>query len=76
MDRQPAYLTHQEIETLNLIVSAYLDFAELQARSRQADRLSQAEAEAEERGGMIGGLKPYPEYKNSGVPWLKPAEIL
>src|ERR1700732_2990078 len=29
------YLTHQEIETLNLIVSAYLDFAELQARSRK-----------------------------------------
>jgi hypothetical protein len=27
------YLTHEEIETLNLIVSAYLDFAELQARS-------------------------------------------
>ena len=27
------YLTQQEIETLNLIVSAYLDFAELQARS-------------------------------------------
>jgi hypothetical protein len=26
------YLTHEEIETLNLIVSAYLDFAELQAR--------------------------------------------
>jgi len=30
------YLSHQEIETLNLIVSAYLDFAELQARSRKA----------------------------------------
>jgi len=29
------YLTHEEIETLNLIVSAYLDFAELQARSRK-----------------------------------------
>ena len=29
------YLSHQEIETLNLIVSAYLDFAELQARSRK-----------------------------------------
>ena len=29
------YLTHQEIETLNLIVSAYLDFAELQARGRK-----------------------------------------
>jgi hypothetical protein len=29
------YLTHSEIETLNLIVSAYLDFAELQARSRK-----------------------------------------
>jgi hypothetical protein len=29
------YLTYQEIETLNLIVSAYLDFAELQARSRK-----------------------------------------
>jgi hypothetical protein len=29
------YLTQQEIETLNLIVSAYLDFAELQARSRK-----------------------------------------
>jgi len=29
------YLTHPEIETLNLIVSAYLDFAELQARSRK-----------------------------------------
>lgn len=29
------YLTHDEIETLNLIVSAYLDFAELQARSRK-----------------------------------------
>jgi hypothetical protein len=27
------YLTREEIETLNLIVSAYLDFAELQARS-------------------------------------------
>jgi hypothetical protein len=29
------YLTHEEIQTLNLIVSAYLDFAELQARSRK-----------------------------------------
>jgi hypothetical protein len=29
------YLTKQEIEALNLIVSAYLDFAELQARSRR-----------------------------------------
>jgi hypothetical protein len=29
------YLTHEEIETLNLIVSAYLDFAELQARSQK-----------------------------------------
>jgi hypothetical protein len=29
------YLTQQEIETLNLIVSAYLDFAELQAHSRK-----------------------------------------
>jgi len=29
------YLTRPEIETLNLIVSAYLDFAELQARSRK-----------------------------------------
>jgi hypothetical protein len=28
------YLTHDEVETLNLIVSAYLDFAEIQARSR------------------------------------------
>jgi hypothetical protein len=27
------YLTHEEIETLDLIVSAYLDFAELQARN-------------------------------------------
>ena len=29
------YLNHDEIETLNLIVSAYLDFAELQARNRK-----------------------------------------
>jgi hypothetical protein len=29
------YLTYQEIETLNIIVSAYLDFADLQARSRK-----------------------------------------
>ncbi len=29
------YLNHEEIETLNLIVSAYLDFAELQARNRK-----------------------------------------
>lgn len=29
------YLNHDEIETLNLIVSAYLDFAELQARGRK-----------------------------------------
>jgi hypothetical protein len=29
------YLTREEIETLNLIVSAYLDFAELQARSQK-----------------------------------------
>lgn len=29
------YLTQQELEALNLIVSAYLDFAELQARSRR-----------------------------------------
>lgn len=29
------YLTEAEIEALNLIVSAYLDFAELQARSRR-----------------------------------------
>jgi hypothetical protein len=29
------YLNREEIETLNLIVSAYLDFAELQARSRR-----------------------------------------
>jgi hypothetical protein len=29
------YLTREEIESLNLIVSAYLDFAELQARSRR-----------------------------------------
>ena len=29
------YLTREEIETLNLIVSAYLDFAELQARSHK-----------------------------------------
>ncbi len=29
------YLNQAEIETLNLIVSAYLDFAELQARSRR-----------------------------------------
>lgn len=29
------YLSHGEIETLNLIVSAYLDLAELQARSRK-----------------------------------------
>jgi hypothetical protein len=29
------YLTHEEIGTLNLIVSAYLDFAELQAHSRK-----------------------------------------
>lgn len=30
------YLNKEEIEALNLIVSAYLDFAELQARSRRA----------------------------------------
>jgi hypothetical protein len=30
------YLTHEEIDTLNLLVSAYLDFAELQARNRKA----------------------------------------
>jgi hypothetical protein len=30
------YLSHEEIESLNLIVSAYLDFAELQARSKRA----------------------------------------
>jgi len=30
------YLDRDDIETLNLIVSAYLDFAELQARSRKA----------------------------------------
>jgi len=29
------HLTHEEIETLNLIVSAYLDLAELQARSQK-----------------------------------------
>jgi hypothetical protein len=29
------YLTHEEIEALNLIASAYLDFAELQARSHK-----------------------------------------
>lgn len=29
------YLTHEEIQALNLIVSAYLDFAELQARSHK-----------------------------------------
>ncbi len=29
------YLTQSEIETLNLVVSAYLDFAELQARNRK-----------------------------------------
>ncbi len=29
------YLAQEEIETLNLIVSAYLDFAELQARNRR-----------------------------------------
>ena len=29
------YLNHEEIEVLNLIVSAYLDFAELQARGRK-----------------------------------------
>jgi hypothetical protein len=29
------YLTHQEIDALNLMVSAYLDFAELQARSHR-----------------------------------------
>ena len=29
------YLTREEIESLNLIVSAYLDFAELQARSHR-----------------------------------------
>ncbi len=29
------YLTQEEIETLNLVVSAYLDFAELQARGRK-----------------------------------------
>jgi hypothetical protein len=29
------YLTKEEMEALNLIVSAYLDFAELQARSRR-----------------------------------------
>ena len=29
------YLNQEEIETLNLIVSAYLDFAELQARGRK-----------------------------------------
>ena len=35
------YLTHQEIETLSLIVSAYLDFAELQARSRKPMTMSE-----------------------------------
>jgi hypothetical protein len=35
------YLTHGEIETLNLIVSAYLDFAELQARSRKPMTMSE-----------------------------------
>jgi hypothetical protein len=30
------YLTKEEIESLNLIVSAYLDFAEMQARSHRA----------------------------------------
>jgi hypothetical protein len=30
------YLTNEELEALNLIVSFYLDFAELQARSRKA----------------------------------------
>jgi hypothetical protein len=29
------YLTHEEIDALNLVVSAYLDFAELQARSHR-----------------------------------------
>jgi hypothetical protein len=29
------YLNREEVETLNLIVSAYLDFAELQARNRK-----------------------------------------
>ncbi|MEX2187776.1 MAG: virulence RhuM family protein [Pirellulales bacterium] len=30
------YLTHEEISALNLVVSAYLDFAELQAKSHRA----------------------------------------
>ena len=34
------YLQHEEIETLNLIVSAYLDFAELQARNRKPMTMS------------------------------------
>ncbi len=34
------YLNKDEIETLNLIVSAYLDFAELQARARRAMHMS------------------------------------
>ena len=35
MPRTKNYLAQEEIEALNLIVSAYLDFAELQARSRR-----------------------------------------
>jgi hypothetical protein len=34
------YLTQEEIEALNLIVSAYLDFAELQARSHRPMHMS------------------------------------
>lgn len=30
------YMTHEEISTLNLIVNMYLDYAELQAKNRQA----------------------------------------
>ena len=32
--------------------------------------LAKAQAEAEEGREMIAGLKPYPEYKDSDVPWL------
>ncbi|MEZ0325147.1 MAG: virulence RhuM family protein [Fimbriimonas sp.] len=34
------YLTHEEITTLNLLVAQYLDFADLQARSRREMRMS------------------------------------
>ena len=51
-------------------VDVHLEEAIEQAKQIPPPRVSRSPSAIRERGGMTGGLQPYPEYRESGLPWL------